>query len=249
MATIIIPARLNSTRLKNKLILKVKGKPIIQWTAENCLKVKNAERVIVATDSEKIQNIFKGRKDIEVIITPSDLQSGSDRVAYVSKSLNTEKIINVQGDEPLLDPEDIEKVISELDKADVTTLAYPIEREEDYLNPNTVKVVTDKNGYALYFSRSPIPFIRDRNFKEIANKYKNIILKHIGIYGYQKEALMEFAFSSDPAPIEQIEKLEQLRILYSGRKIKVIKANKDSLGIDTEEDFLKFCELAEKLKV
>lgn len=242
MAVIIIPARKGSTRLKNKLLLEVKGKPVIQWTAENCLKVKKAEKVIVATDSEDIAQIFSN-SPVEAVLTPSDLKSGSDRVAYVAKDLDHKKIINVQGDEPLLPPEDIEKVIDGLDESHVTTLSYPVETEEDYINPNIVKVVTDWEGYAMYFSRSPIPFYRDLDFSQMLNKYKNCVMKHIGVYGYKKEVLMDFAYRLKPSVYEQIEKLEQLRLLENGYRIKVFTAQKDTLGIDTKEDFEKFCQI------
>ncbi len=220
----------------------MKGKPVIRWTAENCLKVKNADRVIVATDSEEIASIFDG-SPVEAVLTPSDLKSGSDRVAYVARDIDADRIINVQGDEPLLDPSDIQKVIEGLSEADVTTLSYPITDEEDYINPNVVKVVTDKNGYALYFSRSPIPFYRDIDFTQMINGFKNPVKKHIGVYGYRKEVLMDFAYRLEPSDYEQIEKLEQLRLLENGYRIKVLPAEKDSLGIDTEEDFKRFCSI------
>ncbi len=220
----------------------MKGKPVIRWTAENCLRVKNADRVIVATDSEEIASIFDG-SPVEAVLTPSDLKSGSDRVAYVARDIDADRIINVQGDEPLLDPSDIQKVIEGLSEADVTTLSYPITDEEDYINPNVVKVVTDKNGYALYFSRSPIPFYRDIDFTQMINGFKNPVKKHIGVYGYRKEVLMDFAYRLEPSDYEQIEKLEQLRLLENGYRIKVLPAEKDSLGIDTEEDFKRFCSI------
>ncbi len=246
MAVIIIPARKGSTRLKNKLLLQVKGKPVILWTAENATKVKNIKKVIVATDSREIADIFKNEKKIEAILTPSDLKSGSDRVAYVAKQLNEEKIINVQGDEPLLDPSDIEKVVEGLNEAPVTTLSYPIKDEEDYINPNVVKVILDKEGFALYFSRSPVPFYRDLDFNQMLKRFKNPVKKHIGVYGYRKDVLMEFAYSLKPSPLEEIEKLEQLRLLYNGYKIKVFEASKDSLGIDTKDDFDRFCRIMEE---
>ncbi len=245
MSVIIIPARKGSTRLKDKLLLEVKGKPIIFWTAENCRKVKNVDKVIVATDSEEIKNIFKNEKGIEAVMTPSDLKSGSDRVAFVAEELNEEKIINVQGDEPLLDPEDIEKVVDGLNDADVTSLFYPIQDEDHYINPNIVKVVLDKDNFALYFSRSPIPFYRDISFEEMKKLYKNIPAKHIGVYGYKREVLLEFAYNLKPSPIEEIEKLEQLRLLFNGYRIKLFQANKDTVGIDTKEDYQHFCKLVE----
>ncbi len=245
MAVIIIPARKGSTRLKNKLLLQVKGKPVIYWTAENASKVKNVDKVIVATDSREIADIFKNEKKIEAVLTPLDLKSGSDRVAYVAKELNEEKIINVQGDEPLLDPEDIEKVVDGLDEAPVTTLSFPISSEEDYLNPNVVKVVLDKNRYALYFSRSPIPFYRDIDFSQMVSSFENPVQKHIGVYGYRKDVLVDFAYRLKPSYLEEIEKLEQLRLLYNGYKIKVFQAKKDTLGIDPPDTFERFCQLVE----
>ncbi|MBK3332121.1 3-deoxy-manno-octulosonate cytidylyltransferase [Persephonella atlantica] len=245
MAVIIIPARKGSTRLKNKLLLQVKGKPVIQWTAENCLRAKEISQVIVATDSEEIVQIFKN-SPVKAVLTPSDLKSGSDRVAYVAKDLRDEKIINVQGDEPLLDPEDIYRVCHALDEADVSTLCYPITDEADYLNPNVVKVVTDREGYALYFSRSPVPFYRDIDFSQMLNSFRFPVKKHIGIYGYNRDVLLDFAYRLEPSMYEQIEKLEQLRLLENGYRIKVIEAKKDSIGIDTEEDFKKFCEIVSK---
>ncbi len=243
MAVIIIPARKGSTRLKNKLLLNVRNKPIIQWTVENCLLVDGVKKVIVATDSEDIKSVLEDIKEIEVVMTPSDLKSGSDRVAYVAREIDDEKIINVQGDEPLIPPQDIEKLIEELDNADVTTLAYPLSSEEKFLNPNIVKVVVDKDNYALYFSRSPIPFYRDIDFKKMKESYKNIPLRHIGIYGFRRDVLMDFAYKLEHAPIEDIEKLEQLRLLYNGYRIKVVLASRETIGIDTKEDFEQFCKI------
>ena len=151
MATVIIPAREKSTRLPRKLLIEVEGKPIIRWTVENCLNIDGIDKIIVATDSEAIANTVKDLKNVEAVLTPSDLKTGSDRIAFVSKDLKTDKIINIQGDEPIFSPEDINKVISALDESDVSTLAHKISSKEEYLNPNNVKVVLDKNGYALYF--------------------------------------------------------------------------------------------------
>ncbi len=236
MATIIVPAREKSTRLPNKLLIEVEGKPIIQWTIENCLKVKNINRVIVATDSKKIKEALK-KLDVDVVLTPSNIQTGSDRIALVSKTIDDDKIINIQGDEPIFSPSDIEKVIDALDYSDVSTLAHPINSEEEYLNPNNVKVVIDKNSYALYFSRSPIPYLRDISFKDTD---KTNIYKHIGIYGYKKDVLLDFAYKLSSPFIEEAEKLEQLRLLYYGYKIKVIITENRTLGIDTKEDLEKF---------
>ena len=238
MATIVIPAREKSTRLPNKLLINVKGKPIIRWTVENCLKVKNADRIIVATDSERIKDSLKDL-DIDIFLTPNNIKSGSDRIAYILPYIDDEDIINVQGDEPLVNIGDIERLINSLKNENVSTLAYKIENEEDFFNPNIVKVVLDKWDYALYFSRSPIPYPRDDSF----NSIKRNVLKHLGIYGYKKNVLHKFAYELEHSPIEDIEKLEQLRFLYNGYKIKVVKATEDTIGIDTEEDLERFKQL------
>jgi len=242
MDLIVIPAREGSTRLKNKMLLDVCGKPLIRWTVENCLKVKGI-KVAVATDSEKIANVLKDL-DVKIFITPSNLKSGSDRIAYAVKNLNVNKIINVQGDEPLLDVKDIEKVIDALDFAPVSSLYFPIKKEEDFLNPNIVKVLMDKSDFALYFSRSPVPYGRDVNFEYL--KEKGLANKHIGIYGYKKDILIDFAYNFEHSPLEDVEKLEQLRFLHYGIKIKMEKANKETLGVDTLQDYKNVCEILNK---
>jgi 3-deoxy-manno-octulosonate cytidylyltransferase (CMP-KDO synthetase) len=236
LAVIVIPAREKSTRLPQKLLIEVEGKPIIRWTIENCLRIKNVDRIIVATDSKKIKEVLKDL-DVEVILTPDNIKTGSDRIAYVCKNLNVDKIVNIQGDEPIFNPNDIEKLINELEYNEVVTLAHPINSEKDYLDPNNVKVVLDRNNYALYFSRSPIPYLRDEKFDNLQNKN---IYKHIGIYGYKKDILMDFAYNLKPPFIEVAEKLEQLRLLYNGYKIKVIITENETLGIDTKNDLEKF---------
>lgn len=238
---IVIPARKGSTRLKDKLLLPVNGKPIIAWTVENCLKTDLP--VIVACDSEEFAEVLK-HYPVDIILTPKELKSGSDRIAYAIKDEDLDYIVNVQGDEPLIDPKDVVKLFELLEESPVATLYYPIENEDDYLNPNIVKVISDKDDFAIYFSRSPIPFYRDIDFSQMINVF--IPKKHIGIYGYRKESLLDFSFRLKPAPIEEIEKLEQLRFLYNGYKIKVAKASKDTVGIDTKEDYEKFCSLITK---
>lgn len=237
---IVIPARRASTRLPDKLLLEHNGKPIIAYTVENCLKVSCVDRVIVACDDEEFKKALKDYP-VEIILTPSDLQSGTDRIAYAVKNLNYDYIVNVQADEPLLDPQDIERVFKALQKDKVASLYFPIDDEEDYLNPNIVKVVLDKDDYAIYFSRSPVPFYRDIDF--IGLKKLGYPLKHIGVYGYHRDTLLNFSHHLNKPSIENIEKLEQLRLLYNGYKIKMIKASKDTIGIDTKEDFERFCSI------
>ncbi|RUM48569.1 MAG: 3-deoxy-manno-octulosonate cytidylyltransferase [Hydrogenothermus sp.] len=237
MATVIIPARRGSTRLKDKLLLKVKDKPIIYWTVSNCLKAKNIDKVIVATDSIEIQNALYDLP-VEVVITPMCISCGSDRIAYVAQNISDEIIINVQGDEPTVSANDIDNIAKTLENEDCVSLYYPIENEEDFKNPNVVKVVMDKNNYALYFSRSHIPYPRDISFEGL--KKLSMANKHIGVYGYKRNVLLDFAYNLESPQIEQIEKLEQLRLLYSGYKIKMIRATKDTIGIDTYEDYERF---------
>ena len=244
MATIVIPAREKSTRLPEKLLIEVKGKPIIRWTVENCLKIKNIDKVVVATDTERIRDILKDL-DVNIYLTSKSIKSGSDRIASVLKYIDDENIINVQGDEPLINRADIERLANVLKEESITTLAYPISREEDFKNPNIVKVVLDKDNYALYFSRSQIPYPRDIQFDELAKRFN--IYKHIGIYGYKKEILYRFSYSMEHSPLEEIEKLEQLRFLYNGYRVKVVIAKEETVGIDTEEDLKRFKRLLDRV--
>ncbi|AAC06870.1 3-deoxy-manno-octulosonate cytidylyltransferase [Aquifex aeolicus] len=228
---VIIPARLGSTRLKEKPLKNLLGKPLIRWVVEGL--VKTGERVILATDSERVKEVVEDL--CEVFLTPSDLPSGSDRVLYVVRDLDVDLIINYQGDEPFVYEEDIKLIFRELEKGErVVTLAR--KDKEAYERPEDVKVVLDREGYALYFSRSPIPYFRKND-----TFYP---LKHVGIYGFRKETLMEFG-AMPPSKLEQIEGLEQLRLLENGIKIKVLITENYYHGVDTEED-LKIVE--EKLK-
>jgi len=219
---IVIPARLGSTRLKEKPLREIAGKPLIRWVVEN-LK-KTGYPLLLATDSERIKEVVEDL--CEVVLTPSDLPSGSDRVLYAVRDLEVEYVINYQGDEPFAYKEDIDKLFSTLEKGDkVATLA--LRDPEAYNRPQDVKVVLDKEGYALYFSRSPIPYFH--------KKKENYPLKHVGIYAYTKETLLKFG-SLPKGELEEIESLEQLRLLENEIRIKVILTNNFYHGVDTEED-------------
>ncbi len=221
---IVIPARLESTRLPRKLTIPIRGKPLIRRVAEGCLKT--GERVIVATDSEEIAKLVRSLP-LEIIFTPANLKSGTDRVAHAIKDMDIDFIINYQGDEPFVYKEDIERIFAELEYNEVVTVAV---RDDSHAeDPNTVKIVTDSNNKALYFSRSPIPYFR--------NKVENSFypLKHIGIYGFRKKTLLEFV-NMQEGHLETVEGLEQLRLLEKGIPIKVILTDNFYHGIDTERD-------------
>lgn len=239
---IIIPARYGSSRLEGKPLLKACGKPIIQWVWEKGSKCDGIDRVIVATDDERIYNACK-EFGAEVEMTSVEHKSGSDRIAEVaSRHPEISYIINVQGDEPLIEPANIELVrkgVVEDDKADISTLVREIKDADEVNNPNLVKCVFDMNGYAMYFSRSKIPFER--------NIGKSKFYGHLGIYGYKKEALFKMT-KLPQTPCEMAESLEQLRALQNGMKIRVAVVENVPVGIDTIEDFEKFKAMVE-LKV
>lgn len=237
---IIIPARYGSSRLEGKPLLKANDKPIIQWVWEKASKCPLVDRVIVATDDERI---FNACKDFgaEVEMTSTEHKSGSDRIAEVaSRHPEIGYIINLQGDEPLIEQANIELVIKgvlEDEKADISTLLREIKDEEEAQNPNLVKCVFDVNNYAMYFSRSKIPYER--------NTGKSKIYGHLGIYGYKREALFKMT-QLPQTTYEMAESLEQLRALQNGMKIKVAIVDNIPVGIDTMEDFEKFKKMIEE---
>lgn len=237
---IIIPARYGSSRLEGKPLLKACEKPIIQWVWEKAKKCPLVDRVIVATDDERIFNACK-EFGAEVEMTSTEHKSGSDRIAEVAKRHpEIGYVINLQGDEPLIEQSNIELVIKgvlEDEKADISTLLREIKEEDEAQNPNLVKCVFDVNNYAMYFSRSKIPYER--------NSGKAKIYGHLGIYGYKKEALFKMTELSQTT-YEQAESLEQLRALQNGMKIKVSIVENVPVGIDTIEDFEKFKAMVEK---
>lgn len=228
-AVAVIPARYGSTRLPGKPLLDICGKPLIQRVWDVVARVHGLDEIIVATDDESIAQVvldFGGK----AMMTPPDCQSGSDRVREVAQTVEADVYVNVQGDEPLLAPSDIEKlldVLAEDASVRVATLCSSISREEAQ-SPNQVKVVRDHAGNALYFSRAPLPFVREAN--ETANYFG-----HIGIYAYRREALCAFPSLLDSS-LEKAEKLEQLRFLQAGIPIRVLEVPKMGVGVDTQED-------------
>lgn len=236
---IIIPARYGSSRLEGKPLLQAGGKYIIQWVWEKASKCKDIDRVIVATDDERIYNTCK-TFGAEVEMTSTSHKSGSDRIAEVaSRHEEIGYIINLQGDEPLIEEANIELVrknVVEDDCADISTLLREIKDKEEVNNPNLVKCVFNNNNYAMYFSRSKIPYERNEN--------KSKFYGHLGIYGYKREALFKMT-SLPQTTYETAESLEQLRALQNGMKIKVAIVENVPVGIDTIEDFKKFKSMVE----
>ena len=229
-ATVIIPARYGSTRFRGKPLADLWGKPIIQHVWERAGRARLVDRVIVATDDERIAHAARAF-GAEVAMTRPDHPSGTDRVAEVARSLTSEVIVNVQGDEPLIDPAHIDAAAEPL-LADPTipmgTLCCPIDEIADLANPNVVKVVLDRQGFALYFSRLPIPFVRDEHAK--ATRYR-----HLGLYVYRRQFLLALADLA-PTPLEQAERLEQLRVLEHGHRLRVAIVDRASPGVDTPAD-------------
>lgn len=229
----VIPSRFASTRLLGKPLIDIKGKTMIQRVYEQAMKSKLLSDVIVATDNQLISNeVFKfGGK---AVLTSEKHKSGTDRICEVIKKIKCDIIVNIQGDEPLLPPDNIDKAIEPLIKdssLNVSTLAIKILDIKDVFDENIVKVVFDKDNNALYFSRSVIPYDRDKTESPV-------YYKHIGLYVYKKEFLMTFK-SLEQTNLEKSEKLEQLRILENGYKIKVVLTKKDSFSIDTKNDLIK----------
>ena len=233
----IIPARYDSKRFPGKVLADIVGKPLIQRVYEQARKAKVLDEVLVATDNEEI---FKAVENFrgKAIMTSSTCRSGTDRVAEAAKGLKGDIFVNIQGDEPLISPEVISKVTQALieDKAiDIATVARKIVAQEELNNPNVVKVIIDNDGFALYFSRAQIPYVRDSLELESLG---SVCCKHIGLYAYRRKFLLDFV-RMEQTPLEKVEDLEQLRALENGYKIKVIITECDSVGVDTREDLEK----------
>ncbi len=229
---VIIPARYASTRFPGKPLILIKGKPLVLHVVEKVAKCKGIDFVAVATDDKKIFDTVKNA-GFNVYMTPVDLKSGTDRVAFVAKKYlkNFDVFINVQGDEPLIDKKLVEKMALMFKKdrtVEYLTAAYKMSQSDDYKNPNTVKVIFDKNMNALYFSRFPVPYMRDENLK--IDYYK-----HIGVYGYRRDFVIWFAKTKQTS-LEQAESLEQLRALENGKKIKIIITDKDFKDVNVPAD-------------
>jgi 3-deoxy-manno-octulosonate cytidylyltransferase (CMP-KDO synthetase) len=233
----IIPARFASTRLMGKPLASIGGKTMIQHTYENAMKSKLLNDIIIAVDDEKVYQAVK-EFGARVMITPKEIPTGSDRIAYVANKIpDADIIVNIQGDEPFIPSQMIDEAIEPLlfdTSVNITTLAKRITEVEELKSSAVVKVVYDYENYALYFSRSPIPFVRDaRSYLERITKAE--IYKHIGLYVFRRNSLLEF-IKLQPTDLEQTEKLEQLRMLENGFKIKIVVTELESISVDTPED-------------
>ena len=230
----LIPARLESTRLSRKLLRELNGIPLIVRTAQNIIDFKIFDEVHVITDSIDIKNILD-KYSISNFLSEKDHQTGTDRVAEYANNFDCDIIINVQGDEPFIQKQNLQIILSEFKNdynkiIDVISLKKRIYKQIDVDNHNNVKVVTDANDFANFFSRSPIPHNRSNSFDQY--------YKHIGIYAFRKKALIEFPkmFISE---IEKAEKIEALRFIYNDKKVKLLEIHNNIISIDSEEDFIK----------
>jgi len=227
-ATGIIPARYGSRRFPGKPLAEIQGKPMIQWVYEGATQANSLKNVIIATDDDRIAQTCESF-GAEVWMTSPSHRSGTDRVAEVARQVDSPIIINIQGDEPLLKGKSLDRLVDGLqdETTSMATLAIKVEDLSLIDDNNIVKIVTDNDGYALYFSRSGLPF-----------QASDYFLQHVGIYGYQKEFLLEFS-QWPPSRLEKAEKLEQLRALERGYKIKVLLSPHSTLSVDTPQDIIK----------
>jgi 3-deoxy-manno-octulosonate cytidylyltransferase (CMP-KDO synthetase) len=234
----VIPSRIASTRIPRKPLLPLQGKPMVQWVYENASRCKVLSEVVVATDSDEVASVIHtiGGK---AIMTNPHLATGSDRVAAVAKNYpDMDVVINLQGDEPFIKPQMLEQLVAPYlsgELPDMTTLAHPLNMETDYHSPGAVKVITDIQGNALYFSRAPIPFFRTQE--------KAPVYHHIGLYAYRRDFLLHYT-TLPQTPLEKTESLEQLRALENGYKIRVCLTKEKTLEINTPEEY----ELAQRFQ-
>ncbi len=230
----VIPARFASTRFPGKPLARIAGKPLIQHVVEQCQKAKLLKKVIVATDDTRIWEL--AQQFCEVEMTRPEHPSGTDRIAEVAERHPCDAVVNVQGDEPLIDPSVIDTVANALEKAEMSTAGTRIRDPEEYESPNVVKVVVNRAGQALYFSRRTIPYVRDAASAPVSEQLAAFpFLKHLGIYGYRCETLLRL-IKFPVSPLESAEKLEQLRALENGISIAVAQVEYESIGVDVPSD-------------
>ena len=230
----IVPARYASTRFPGKALAPIAGKPLIQHVVERCQKAKSLSEVIVATDDSRIADVVK--KFCRVEMTRPEHPSGTDRIAEAAARCACDAVVNIQGDEPLIDPAVINAVAGALAQNEMATAATPVKNPAEYDNPNVVKVVVNAAGCALYFSRRTIPYLREAASGSVSEQLAAFpFLKHLGIYGYRRATLLRLV-KFPVSPLENAEKLEQLRALENGIPIAVVQVDYDSVGVDAPED-------------
>jgi len=230
----IIPARYASTRFPGKPLAVIAGKPLIQRVVEQCQKAKSLAEVIVATDDTRIWEL--AQKFCRVEMTRPEHPSGSDRIAEVAERCECDAVVNIQGDEPMIEPSVIDAVAGALAQNEMSTAATRIKNPVELDNPNVVKVVVNATGCALYFSRRTIPYLREAASRPVSEQLAAFaFLKHLGIYGYRRETLLRLV-KFPVSPLEAAEKLEQLRALENGIQIGVVQVTYDSVGVDAPED-------------
>ena len=230
----IIPARYASTRFPGKPLALIAGKPLLQHVIAQCQKAKSLSEIIVATDDSRIAEV--ARKSCRVEMTSPTHPSGSDRIAEVAGKITCDAVVNIQGDEPLIEPSVIDSVAGALADCEMSTAATRIKNPAELDNPNVVKVVVNAAGRALYFSRRTVPYLREAASRPVSEQLAAFpFLKHLGIYGYRRETLLRLV-KFPVSPLESAEKLEQLRALENGIPIAVVQVTYDSVGVDTPED-------------
>lgn len=227
----VIPSRIHSTRIPRKPLLSIQNKPMVQWVYENAKRTSIINEVVVATDSEEISQIIQ-KVGGKAVMTDPHITTGSDRAAVVAKMYpEMDVIINLQGDEPFIKPRMLEQLVEPYlrgESPDMTTLASPLNRETDYHTPGAVKVITDLQGNALYFSRSPIPYFR--------SEHPAPVYHHMGLYAFRRDFLLHYQ-TLPQTPLEKIENLEQLRVLEHGHQIRVCLTEDKTLEINTPEEY------------
>ena len=230
----VIPARYASTRFPAKPLHVIAGKTLIQHVIERCRLASSLAEVVVATDDPRVAAVAARFCGVEM--TREDHPSGTDRIAEAASRRRCDAVVNIQGDEPLMDPDVINQVAAALSESEMSTAATPITHLEEYDNPNVVKVIVNQSGRALYFSRRTIPYVRDAASRSPVEQLAAFpFLKHLGIYGYRRETLLSLV-QFPVSPLEAAEKLEQLRALDHGIGIRVVTVKYDSIGVDVPED-------------
>jgi 3-deoxy-manno-octulosonate cytidylyltransferase (CMP-KDO synthetase) len=231
----VIPARYASTRLPGKPLVDIAGKPLVQWVWEAACRCQSLDDVVVATDDERIEQACE-KFGARVVMTSPDCVSGSDRIAEAIGGTDCSIVVNIQGDEPLIDPATIDACVAALlsdREAGVASAMVEFSEDEDYTQPHMVKVVTDTAGHAMYFSRAPIPDMRRLDAEE--RRSAPAPMKHVGLYVYRREVLEKFV-TLPPSRYELLEKLEQLRLMEAGVKIRMVPIAATAIGVDTPED-------------